>query len=135
VARSDEDLAFLDDHERDTFLEIAVLQTRGVLEAYRRLVLPASRATDRAFVDAVRARYAMARPCVGGLARVKAPIAVACGRDDHWVGYEDAVRLVRALPSASLHVVADAGQLLPLEQPARLAAVVDDWLARVREAG
>src|SRR5206468_249123 len=126
-----ETLAFTDDpHERETFEEIAVLRTSAVLERYRRVALPASHATDRTFVAAVRARYAMARPYMDALAAFPAPAAIVCGRDDHWVGFEDAVRLARALRDGSLHVLARAGHLLPLEAPARLHALVDEWLDR-----
>src|SRR6185295_7324823 len=62
VLRRDEGLSFLaseDDHERATFEEVAVVQSVAVLAAYRRLCMPASRAADRPFVDAVRARYLM----------------------------------------------------------------------------
>lgn len=140
VARRDPNLVFLadpaaadDGHERETFEEAAVVQSAAVLAGYRRLCMPASRAANRPFLDAVRARYAMSRPLVDALSRLEAPVAMVCGRDDHWVGFEDAARLARALPAASLHVLADAGPLLPLEQPARLGLLVDDWLARVRE--
>lgn len=124
-----------EEHERITFEEAAVLQTSPVLLAYRRLCMPASRAVDRGFLGAVRARYGMARPLVDALGAVRAPVALVCGHDDHWVGFEDAARLARVLPGASLHVLADSGPLLPLEQPERLVAVVDDWLGRVAVHG
>jgi len=78
----------------------------------------------------VRARYALSRPYLAGLGRCAAPVSIVCGRDDHWVGYEDAARLLRALPDAELEVVAGCGSLLPLEQPARLRAAVATWLGR-----
>jgi pimeloyl-ACP methyl ester carboxylesterase len=131
VAARDEALPFTDDpHERDTFEEVAVVQTGAVLDAYRRAVVPASHATDRDFVAAVRARYAMARPYMDALAGFAPPAAIACGRDDHWVGFEDALRLARALRDCSYHVLARAGHLLPLEAPAQLQAVLDEWLDR-----
>src|SRR5262249_9131331 len=131
VAARDEELRFSDDpHERETFEEVAVLQTAEVLERYRRAVLPASHATDRAFLAAVRARYAMARPSMAARAAPACPAALVCGRDDHWVGFEDAVRLARALRDCSLHVLARAGHLLPLEAPAQLHAALDEWLDR-----
>ena len=136
VARRDPALAFATDdrdHERDTFEEVAVVQSAEVLAAYRRLCLPASRTADRHFVDAIRDRYVMGRPLfdsVGRLGQAVAPVSIICGRDDHWVGYQDAAHLLGTLPAASLHVLPDCGQLLPLEQPARLRMLVDDWLCR-----
>ena len=130
MARRDEPLAFLDEHERETFEEVAVAQTAPVLAAYRRAVYPASVATDRAFVAAVRERYAVARPNAPSLRAFAGPAAIACGRDDHWVGFEDAIRIARLLPRSSMHVLADCGHLLMLEEPARFAALVEDWLDR-----
>lgn len=128
----DTPLLFLDEHERDTFLEVATHQIQELLVAYRRAVLPASREADRAFVDAVRARYAFSRLYTDALRACAAPVSIVCGRDDHWVGWEDASRvLVRAFPRAELHVLADCGHLLLLEQPARFRALLDDWLARI----
>lgn len=128
------DLVFADEEERLTFEEAAVVQSPAVLAAYRALAMPASRSADRAFIEALRRRYAMSRPLLAGAPgadeRLEVPLSLVCGRDDHWVGFEDAARLLRALPGASLHVLAGLGPLLPLEAPARLRALAIAWLAR-----
>ena len=124
-----------DEHERETFEEVVVAQTDEVLARYRRVISPASRATDRAFVDAVRAEYAMARPYMSALANFAGPVSIACGRNDHWVGFEDALRLVRALPDAAFSVVPRAGHLLPIERPAAFRALLDEWLDRAIPTG
>ena len=135
LARREAGLVFSEDpQEQVTFEEVAVVQTQAVLASYRQQLLPASRAVDRAFVEAVRGRYAMARPYLEALSRVEAPVAIVCGRHDHWVGFEDAARLAAALPGAELEVVADCGNLLPLEQPARLRRAVELWLGRALPA-
>jgi pimeloyl-ACP methyl ester carboxylesterase len=131
VSSRDPDLPFGgDERERDAFLEVAVHQTREALARFQRVVHPANISVDANFVGAVRARYAMARPYVQALASFDRPVAVACGRDDHWVGFEDAVAVVRACRAASLAVVADAGHLLPLEAPGPFRALVGEWLDR-----
>jgi pimeloyl-ACP methyl ester carboxylesterase len=136
VARRQAALVFADDpQEQVTFEEVAVVQTAAVLSAYRQQILPASRAVDRAFVEAVRGRYAMARPYLEALSRVEAAVSIVCGRHDHWVGFEDAARLVAALPAGELEVVASCGNLLPLEQPARLRRAAQAWLARALAVG
>jgi pimeloyl-ACP methyl ester carboxylesterase len=132
VARREE-LVFEGDHERETFEEVAVVQSRAVLAAYRRTVIPSSVAADRGFVAAVRERYAASRPFAAALAARSPTTAIVCGRDDHWVGFEDAARLAALLPGASLRVLADCGHLLPLEEPAELSAAVEEWLHRVRQ--
>ncbi|MEO6953516.1 MAG: alpha/beta hydrolase [Polyangia bacterium] len=100
--------------ERETYEEIAVLQTPSTLAAYQRLVHPASERTDRQALEAIRTRYVLPWAVVSRL-DVQLPTLVVCGRDDHWAGYEDALPIVRALPHAELEVLPDAGQLLPIE--------------------
>ncbi len=124
-------LAFFDDAERETFDEVAVVRTPEVLERFQRAVHPAQVTVDRELVAAVRARYAMARPCGEALEAFGAPVAIACGRDDHWVGFEDALTLVRAFPNVQLTVLPNCGHLLPLEAPERFRSLFTDWLARL----
>jgi pimeloyl-ACP methyl ester carboxylesterase len=125
-------LGFESDDERAAFAEVAVACDDITLAAFRRAVHPANRAVDRAVVDAVRARYCMALPYAGALASLDKPACIACGRDDHWVGYHDAVRvLLPLLPRGELHVLRDCGHLLPLEDPARFRALLGDWLTAV----
>jgi pimeloyl-ACP methyl ester carboxylesterase len=127
----DPELAFSDDpREREAFEEVAVQQTRVVLERFRRVVHPANIAADAAVVAALRARYALSRPLGDVLRRFTAPATIICGRDDHWAGWEDAATLVAQLPHPHFVVLPDCGHLLPLEQPAAFAQAVRDFLAR-----
>lgn len=64
------------------------------------------------------------------LPRLDLPVLVACGAEDalcppawHRAMAEGAAG------RATLHIVADAGHLLPLERPARLAGIIADWRA------
>jgi pimeloyl-ACP methyl ester carboxylesterase len=91
----------------------------------------ASERTDRGFLDAVRARYVLPQPILAQLAISSPPTTILCGRDDHWVGYEDAARVLRSLPHAELTVLPECGQLLPLEVPERYRAIVGAFLARL----
>jgi pimeloyl-ACP methyl ester carboxylesterase len=125
-----EPLTFCDEVERAGFQDIAVVQTRAALEAFRRVVHPANLATDRRVIDAVRQRYLRSAPLGAAWQALRAPTAIVCGRDDHWVGFEDAAQLVATQPCASLTVVPDAGHLLPLEQAQKLQASLDEWLDR-----
>ena len=120
-----------DEAERATFEEIAVVQTPEVLAAYQRLVHVASERTDRAMLDAVRRRYVLPAPIIAQLGERAPPTLIVCGRDDHWVGYEDALPLLRALPRAELVVLPEAGQLLPIEAGERYREVVGGFLARL----
>ncbi len=131
VAARDENLPFSDDvREREAFVEVAVHQTAAALAKFQQVVHPANIAVDPAFIERVRYRYAMARPYADRLHQFDKPVAIACGRDDHWVGFEDALFIARACRRASYLVVGDTGHLLPLEAPTVFAHFLADWLAR-----
>ncbi len=132
VAVREDGLSFGEaDDERATFEEVSVVQTHTTLAAYQRLVQPASVATDRGFLGLVRQRYVLPWPFYARLAELALPTLIVCGRDDHWVGYEDAQTLLsRASPHAELQVLPDCGQLLPIEAPTRFREAVTGFLAR-----
>ncbi len=124
------ELTFADDREREDFHEVAVVHSPPVLEAFRRAIHPANLAADRAFVAAARERYALSRPTGEALRAFQGPVTIACGRHDHWAGFEDAAALVRMLARGEMTVVAGAGHLLPIEEPARWRSVVAEWAKR-----
>jgi pimeloyl-ACP methyl ester carboxylesterase len=127
-----EELVFSDDpREKEAFEEVAVLHTTAALETFRRVVHPANIAADQTFMAATRGRYVMSRPFMHLLQTFERPVGIVCGRDDHWVGWEDAQSLVRVFAEAQFSVVPRAGNLLPFEAPAALRAQLDAWLARL----
>jgi pimeloyl-ACP methyl ester carboxylesterase len=127
-----EELTFSDDpREKEAFEEVAVVQTRAALELFRRVIHPANISTDQPMLAATRGRYAMSRPYMQALTAFEKPVGILCGRDDHWVGWEDAVRLVRALREAHYCVLPRCGHLLPFEQPTAFRAHFEAWLARL----
>jgi pimeloyl-ACP methyl ester carboxylesterase len=132
VAHRDEALEFsANGDERATFEEVSVVQSQALLAAYQRLVQPASAVTDRAFLEQVRQRYVLPWPFYARLAEHDLPMSIVCGRDDHWVGFEDAKSLVRVGHRAELEVITGCGQLLPLEAPLRYRAALTTLLSRV----
>ena len=120
-----------DPREQPAFEEVAVLQTRPLLERFQRVVHLANIAADQETMARTRGAYAMSRPYMQALQAFERPVAVVCGRDDHWVGYEDGLRLVRAFRRAEYVVLPDCGHLLPLEQPDRFRATLESWLKRL----
>jgi pimeloyl-ACP methyl ester carboxylesterase len=125
------ELTFTDDREREDFFEVAVQHTSEVLAAFRRAVHPANLAADRTVVGVMRDRYALSRPTGEALKAFQGPVTIACGRHDHWAGFEDAATMLRLLPRAEMTVVADVGHLLPIEAPARWKAIVEGWTRRL----
>ena len=133
IATRDPVLTFSEDpRERAAFEEVAVVQTQPQLESFQRIVHPANIGADQELMAATRARYAMSRPYMQALQAFEQPVSIVCGRDDHWVGFEDAMWLTRAFRRAHFSVLPDCGHLLPFEQPARFRALLLDWVGRLR---
>jgi pimeloyl-ACP methyl ester carboxylesterase len=127
----EEGLEFLDDEERQTFLGEAAVQSGAVLDAFRRVVAPAHRATQRPFLSMVRSRYAMSPPWSAALRAFERPVHVVCGQDDYWTGYTDALDLVRLARRCGFSVVPGCGHLLPIEAGDALRGLFRGWLDEV----
>lgn len=118
--------------------ELAVVQSRKVVEALRQTT-PSDRAPgDSAFQQKIRdtpENYefsfpvdALAKPC-------PAPTLIVTGRQDSVVGYRDAWEIVENYPRGTFVVLDRAGHLLGLgvEQAELLGTLVSEWLDRVEE--
>ena len=62
---------------------------------------------------------------------IAVPTLILVGRDDVITPVADAERMAAAIPGAKLVVIADAGHMTPLEQPATVNAAIRTWLATV----
>ncbi len=65
------------------------------------------------------------------LPRIACPVLVACGEADGLTPPERSRELAAAIPGARLEIVPGAGHMLTMEQPARVTALLLDWLAAV----
>ena len=75
----------------------------------------------------------LAAACFGrraSLGRVRAPTLVLHGGHDAMTPVANAHLLADGIPGAELHVVADAGHAVPLEQPAASARLLVEWTRR-----
>lgn len=61
------------------------------------------------------------------LAALDVPVLVACGAEDALCPPQWHEAMAAQARHATLHVVADAGHMLPLERPAILADIITDW--------
>lgn len=62
-----------------------------------------------------------------------APALILTGRQDHIVGYRDAMTILDNFPRATYAVLDRAGHMLSAEQPKLTRALMDEWLDRVEE--
>jgi pimeloyl-ACP methyl ester carboxylesterase len=75
-------------------------------------------------------RALMARPDSRPLLRrLRCPLLVACGDTDALTPPECSREIAAAVPHARLEILADCGHLLTWEQPARVNALLLEWLA------
>lgn len=110
------------------FRSYFVVQTPAMLERYQRFVAPAIPLADQAALERIGEQWELdltADPAYGG------PTLLVAGRQDSVVGYAAAADLLDEYPRATLAVLDGAGHALPHEHPRLLAALLDDWLARV----
>ncbi len=129
VVRRDDELAFsTDPREREAFEEVAVIQTAEQLRLFQELIHPANIVADQTVLSGIRARYAFARPYAQALGAFGGPVSIVCGRHDHWVGWQDAVKLARVFDDVRVSVLPRCGHLLPLEAPHTFKNLYADWL-------
>ena len=62
------------------------------------------------------------------------PVLIVAGRQDTTVGYRDAWEILESYPRATFAVLDRADHVWPVESPALLTALVDDWLERMAKA-
>ena len=61
------------------------------------------------------------------LPTLNVPVLIACGAEDALCPPAWHEAMAAGARHATLHVIADAGHMLPLEQPQRLAEIIADW--------
>lgn len=63
----------------------------------------------------------------GVLPQLAVPLLIACGAEDALCPPEWHRAWAAAAPCSTLHIVEHAGHMLPLEQPDRLAHIIEQW--------
>ncbi|HEV3464295.1 MAG TPA: alpha/beta hydrolase, partial [Actinomycetota bacterium] len=114
------------------YREYLVVQTPETLRRFQDAVVPGMRLTDQAALERIFERWQLRTPPEQGPPYPN-PTLILAGRQDATVGYLGPWRLVEHYPRATFAVLDRAGHALPHEQPGLLAALVGEWLERVRE--
>ena len=66
------------------------------------------------------------------LLHLACPVLLACGDTDLLTPPECTHEMAAAIPHARLEIIPGAGHMLTMEQPARVSALLQDWLAALR---
>jgi pimeloyl-ACP methyl ester carboxylesterase len=69
------------------------------------------------------------------LPQIQCPLLVMCGESDLLTPPECSREIAAAVPQARLELLAECGHLLTMEQPARVNALLLDWLGGISPMG
>lgn len=115
----------------DAFRDYFTVQTAATLERYERYVEPGAELADEAALARIGQRWRLTDRAEDGVPYPR-PTLLVTGRQDSTVGYPRTAELLERYPHATFAVLDGAGHALPHEQPEVLAALVGEWLGRVR---
>ena len=126
----------LDPDEAEGLFQIAVVQSRKVVDYIRANLSSASETGNQTFQAKIREHPenyafsfdvdALPKPC-------PAPTLIITGRQDSAVGYRDAWEILDNFPRGTFAVLDRSGHFLPFEQEDLFHALVAEWLDRVEE--
>jgi pimeloyl-ACP methyl ester carboxylesterase len=126
----------LEPDEAEGLFQIAVVQSRKVVDYIRANFPSASETGDQAFQAKIREHPenyafsfdvdALPKPC-------PAPTLIVTGRQDSVAGYRDAWEILDNYPRGTFVVLDRSGHSLGIEQEDLFHALVGEWLDRVEE--
>ncbi len=97
-----------------------------------RLVAMVERGSPASFAAQIRALLTRS-DATPVLATLRIPTLLLSATGDTWSPPAQHEAMRRLCPQATLGIVAEAGHMLPVEQPAAVSAALDRWLQRVAE--
>lgn len=117
----------------ETFAADAVVESAENAEAFIEHVWPGLRSVDEDGLARIAAHYALdAEPEDASPEPFTQPSLFITGRQDHVVGYRDAWNRVEHYPRSTFVTLDAVGHNVHLEQTTVTAALITDWLGRIR---
>ncbi len=127
-------MAKLPPEVQEGFTEVAVLQTPELWKRIEAEIMPGMTVADQAFLNQLFMHGNEFSFHVDAPSKpFDKPTLFLVGRQDHWVGYQDAWNIVETYPRATFAVLDRAGHCLQMEQESLFNALVHEWLDRVEE--
>jgi pimeloyl-ACP methyl ester carboxylesterase len=126
----------LEPDEAEGLFQIAVVQSRKVVDYIRANLSPASETGDQAFQAKIREHpenYAFSFDVDALPKPFPAPTLIVTGRQDSDVGYRDAWEILENYPRGTFVVLDRSGHFLGIEQEDLFHTLVCEWLDRVEE--
>jgi pimeloyl-ACP methyl ester carboxylesterase len=126
----------LEPDEAEGLFQIAVVQSRKVVDYIRANFLSAIETGDQAFQAKIREHpenYAFSFDVDALPKPFPAPTLMVTGRQDSVAGYRDAWGILENYPRGTFVVLDRSGHFLPFEQEDLFHALAGEWLDRVEE--
>ncbi|MBO8164541.1 MAG: alpha/beta hydrolase [Brevibacillus sp.] len=126
-------LAQLSRQEAEEFASVAVIQDKPHWERFKREILPGVNCADQQVLQRIKQRYAFSFDPDHLPVPFPKPALFLMGRQDSFVGYRDAWKLIEQYPRATYAVLDRAGHNMQIEQSRLFQTLVCEWLDRVAQ--
>ncbi len=114
------------------FESMAVIQGKSEWKRFREEILIPSGKADSDFLDHIRQNgYGFTFDVDDQTPPFEHPALIITGRQDHIVGFKDALQLIDKFPRATFAIMDMAGHNLQIEQPDMFETLVNNWLDRL----
>jgi len=136
IARDPKLMAALEPADVEVMADLAVVQSRRVVDALHQQLPSAEEVGDTVFQAGIRngpRTYEFTFDVDAVAEPLAAPTLIVAGRQDSVVGYRQAWEIIENYPRATFAVLDRAGHLLELEQEEVFRVLVGEWLDRVEE--
>lgn len=120
----------LDPDDAAEYQNYFVIQTPATLQRFQEAVMPGVALADTDGLARLFEKWELRESPEQG-DPYPHPTLFLMGRQDSTVGYAEQSQLLPHYPRATFAILDSAGHALPHEQPALLAALLEEWLSRV----
>ncbi len=135
IVEDPELISSLDASEAEFFQSFNTVESQRVWERTRDEILSGHKIVDSSFTDVIRGDgYPFSFDVDDLDGGFKGPTLILLGRQDWFVGYQDAMKLIELYPRGTFAILDRAGHNLQIEQETLFNALVSEWLDRVEEA-
>ncbi|MCD1294630.1 2-hydroxy-6-oxo-6-phenylhexa-2,4-dienoate hydrolase [Methanocella sp. CWC-04] len=136
LVRDTELIADMDPLEAKEFCAMAVVQSPGIFEKFKRDVMPGIISADEDFLAFFQKQGYGFSFDVDRISRpFEKPALILMGRQDSAVGYRNGWKIIENYPRGTFAVLDRAGHNLQIEQQRLFEELVNEWLDRVDEQG
>lgn len=112
--------------------DFLVVQTQAVWDNYQKDILPALGLVDEDFLRRYSENgYGFSSNIDNLTKSLKCDVTFVLGKDDHVVGYKEALNLLPNYENANVHLISGAGHYLNREKESIFNKIMSDWLTNI----